>query len=174
MEHSLLDHIWSLFLIVFAVSAILTGGRSAEWFFNFFSGLGKHLSQTNSPYKRNPTAFKPSTQTASNYVPFQPCRLFHGTSKENALEIYNTELWLIGDSVPASIWLTSKFDTAEIYAGNNGCVVVVQVHPEIKLTDQGNGVYIYEIPNTKPFQEYHDIKGLKPISVLDVKGNKVR
>ena len=64
---------------------------------------------------------KPQKKTSE----IKPKRLFHGTSMENALEIYNTRYWLIGDRDPPGIYLTTKIEIAKTYAGKDGAIVVI-------------------------------------------------
>jgi len=104
----------------------------------------------------------------------QPLTLYHGTSHENALEIFNTGLWLIGTSLPRAAWFGNKIDIARQYSGDTGGIVVVNVDPDVKLKNRGGGVYIYEVPDAVPHQDYYEIKGLRPAGVLTPQGNRIR
>ena len=101
-----------------------------------------------------------------------PKKLYHGTEKEFAYEIYNTGLFLIGDSVPPAIYMTDDFDIAKEFSGKGGGIVVIEVAPEVQLTkydEVNDNTYIYEIPGAKPYEEYYQIPGLNPIGILDSK-----
>jgi hypothetical protein len=90
------------------------------------------------------------------------------------MEIFNTGLWLIGASVPPAAWFSSRIDIARQYCKNPGAIVVVSVDPDVKLTNRGGGIYIYEVPDAVPNQDYYEIKGLRPVSVLTPQGNPIR
>ena len=107
----------------------------------------------------------------------QPRNLYHGTTMENAHEIYNTGLWMTGDSEPRAIYMTEYLEVAQEFSKKKGAIVVVRVDPKIKLTrytKYRDCDYIYEIPNSIPMQEYYMIPGLNPIGILDAKGNKIK
>ena len=105
----------------------------------------------------------------------QPNILFHGTTLKNALSIYKTGLWKVGRSKPYAVWMGDKLDIARQYSGtgSNAAIVVMQADPNINLSDYGSGVYIYEIPDAKPNEEYYRINGLTPIDVIDPRGNSI-
>jgi len=96
---------------------------------------------------------------------------YHGTSLENAIEIYSTGLWMVGST--GSLWITDDVNIAKGYAGSNGGIVLVDVDQSLHLTKNGGGVYTYNIPDAKPFQEYYKIEGLVPVGVLDTNGKKI-
>ena len=108
-------------------------------------------------------------------IPYQTHkRLYHGTTHEAALEIYNTKLWLIGPSQPYAVWMGDDLNIAHGYSGSSGAIVEIDADPDLKLTDRGGGVFIYEIPQvTKSQKEYYTIPGLNPIGVLDYNGKNV-
>jgi hypothetical protein len=115
---------------------------------------------------------KNSTEIHKNVV-YPPSILYHGTSLQAAIEIYKSGLWLIGKPRPRGLYLGEQFKTAKKYSGKNGGVVIVYVDPSRELTHFGNGVYIHEIPDAVPYQEYYKIEGLTPIGVLDSKGIQI-
>lgn len=136
-------------------------------------------SRTNFPSFPQLTPTKPSPQL----MPVQlylanlltcPLKLFHGTTSRIALEIYKTGLWLVGESKPPAIWMTSNIETAKKYAGSKGYIVVVNVASALNLKKLGDEVFIFEVPDAKPNEEYLAIEGLKPSGIIDVNGNKIR
>ena len=139
----------------------------------------KKLSSNNVTRNRNGYSkqIKVAGSLASNRsesTPVQPHELYHGTTLQNAFDIYNTGLWLVGTSRPRAVWMADRFRKARGYAGNNGGVVVMRVNSNLKLTNRYLGVYIYKIPNAKPNKEYYQIPGLNPVGVLDSNGNRIR
>jgi len=104
----------------------------------------------------------------------QPRILYHGTKLETAFEIYESGLWMVGKSQPAAIWMGDSFNIARAHARNNEGIVVIRAHPNLGLTRQGRGVYIFKIPDARPYQDYYRVEGLTPIGVLDSNGDKIR
>ena len=111
--------------------------------------------------------------SSSGYASFQPTTLYHGTSLQNAFEIYNSGMWLVGYSRPPAVWMSDNFAVASGYTKGTGGIVIISVAPWIRLTNQGAGVFTYEIPYAQPWGEYYQIQGLKPVGVLDVNGNRL-
>jgi len=103
----------------------------------------------------------------------QLAKLYHGTELKNALEIYNTGLWLIGDSEPSAVWMTDSIELAQIYSGKKGGIVVVAIEADTTLTKHDTSVYIYKIPDTNPQEKYYHIPGLTPVNVLDYNATKI-
>jgi hypothetical protein len=105
----------------------------------------------------------------------QPTILYHGTTVNNALEIYKTKLWLIGKSKPAAVWMGNRIDIAKKYSGTgkNAGIVVVKVDKDLSLNERGKGVFILEIPGAKPNEEYHQVEGLTPIDVIKPSGKSI-
>jgi len=123
------------------------------------------------------TKLSPQVMPAQLYVANLftcPLKLFHGTTRRIALEIYKTGLWLIGESKPPAIWMTSNIKTAKKYAGSKGYIVVVNVDSALNLKKLGDEVFIFEVPDAKPNEEYLAIEGLKPSGIVDVNGKKIR
>ena len=132
---------------------------------NLFYGLTGQGNST--PVSAGPgAATSTSTQT-------QTRQLYHGTSRRNAREIYNTGFWLVGESEPHGVYITDKFEVAKQYSGNSGAIVVIRVDSKVRLTDRSNGIYLYEVPDAVPFDLYHKIEGLEPVNILDAKGNSI-
>ena len=104
----------------------------------------------------------------------QPQILYHGTELKTALEIYESGLWMVGKSWPRAIWMGDNIKKARAHAGKNGGIVVVRAHPDLELTRNGVGVYIFKIPKVKPYEEYYQVKGLTPVAVLNSEGNTIR
>jgi hypothetical protein len=102
-----------------------------------------------------------------------PATLYHGTTRTAGKKIYDSKLWMIGDSKPPGIWLTDDLETAKIYAGDDGSIVAVEVDPNIDLIDpprKADDYYLFPVPDAKPFEEYYRIPGLKPIALLGSEG----
>lgn len=111
---------------------------------------------------------------SSGYASFQPTTLYHGTTTlQNAFEIYSSGMWLVGNSKPSAVWMVDNFAAAKSYSGRNGGIVVVAVDPSVRLTHPRAGVFIYEIPYARRWEEYYQITGLQPVGVLDVNGNRL-
>jgi hypothetical protein len=123
------------------------------------------------------TKLSPQVMPAQLYVANLftcPLKFFHGTTRQNALKIYSTGLWLIGESKPSAIWMTSNIEKAKIYAGSKGYIVVVNIDPALNLKKLRDEVFIFEVPDAKPNEEYLAIEGLKPSGIIDVNGKKIR
>ena len=116
---------------------------------------------------------QPFIGAPGGYAASQASTLYHGTSLQNALEIYNSGLWMVGNLFPPAVWMAADFAMARGYAKGTGGVVIISVAPWVRLTDLGSGVFTYEIPNGQPWVEYYHIRDLKPVGVLDVNGNRV-
>ena len=105
----------------------------------------------------------------------QKCRRFYkGASSANASEIYSKALFMVGDYNPRGVWITNKIKVAKRYCGKNGNIVLLDVSPGLPLKNLGFGVFVYEIPGAKPYQDYYQIKGLTPVGLLDSQGNRIR
>ena len=105
-----------------------------------------------------------------------PQIFFHGTSRENAFEIYLNRYWMVGDSSPRGIYVTSVFDEAKTYAKSEGAILKLIIDPSIKLKplkDRGDGYHVYEVPNVEAFQEYYFIPGIIPLEIFDTKGRRI-
>ena len=112
-----------------------------------------------------------STLFDEAYSDPQPLTLNHGTSLKNALEILKSGLWLIGPT--RALWMTSDIEIAKQHSGENGGIVIINVDPSLELTNQGGGIYTYNIPNAMPYQEYYKIDGLTPVGILSPAGEKI-
>lgn len=110
----------------------------------------------------------------SEFITQQITILYHGTKFENAIEIHNTGLWLIGYAWPPAVWMTDNIEIAKSYSGSNGAIVQIQVDAGIKLTKQGDGVYIFTIPDAAAHKDYYRIEGITPIGVLSPQGYLVQ
>jgi len=110
----------------------------------------------------------------SSAVEQQPLTLYHGTTLENALEIYDSGLWLIGSALPYAVWMGDTIKIAKQYSGGDGAIVVVNVNPNLRLTHRGGGVYVYGVLDAAPNREYYKIAGLLPVALIDPHGNRIR
>lgn len=120
---------------------------------------------TNNPAPQ-PVPTVPQYQLQANHY-------LHGTSYENAMEIFKTMLWLVGGSIPRGVYLTKDINIARSYSQNNGAIVVVNVTTGTNLKNLGGGVYVYEILGVQPYNEYYKIQSLTPVAVLNYQGNKI-
>jgi hypothetical protein len=137
----------------------------------FVSAVVNILDDSNPPITRSAAT---NSQTASRPPPQpQPRQLYHGTTRENALEIHKTGMWLVGEPTPRGVYITNKFDVAKQYSGNSGAILVIRADSKVRLTDLGNGIYVYEVPDAVPFEWYYKIEGLKLVGILDAKGNPI-
>lgn len=134
------------------------------------TGKMQQVNKPALPISTNPN-FQPSVFDGP-YLDPQPLRLNHGTTLKNALEILNSGLWLIGPT--RALWMTTDIEIAKIYARENGGIVIINVDPSLKLTNQSGGIYTYNIPNAMPYQEYYKIDGLTPMGVISPAGEKIR
>ena len=121
---------------------------------------------------RNP-GVPPVFGSSSGYASFRPTTLYHGTSLQNAFEIYNSGMWMVGNSKPSAVWMSDNFAVASSYTKGAGGIVIISVTPWVRLTQPRAGVFIYEIPYAQPWAEYYQIQGLKPVGVLDANGNRL-
>jgi len=136
--------------------------------------LVRIFGRPRSPSYPMPTpSVQPFIGGLGGYAASQPSTLYHGTTRQNALEIYNSGFWMVGNSFPRAVWMAADFAMARGYAKGTGGVVIISVAPWVRLTDLGSGVFTYEIPNGQAWVEYYHIQGLEPIGVLDVNGNRV-
>ena len=71
------------------------------------------------------------------------------------------------------IWLTSDINIARNYSKSNGAIVVIQVDPSLTLTNSGTNIYTYEVSGAVTYQEYYHIYGLRPVAVLNPKGERI-
>jgi len=123
--------------------------------------------------KKNRFTSKPVTLSRSS--PQLKYRRFrHGTTLKNAIDIYNTQIWFAGHSLPTGVYVTDTNKIAKQYSGEHGGIVLVDVDRGVKLTKRYEGVYVFEIPNAKPYQEYYRIEGFSPVGVLDAQGNRIK
>jgi hypothetical protein len=82
--------------------------------------------------KKNRFTSKPVTISRSS--PQSKYRRFrHGTTLENAIDIYNTQLWLAGHSLPTGVYVTNTNEIAKQYSGEDGGIVLVDVDRSVKL-----------------------------------------
>jgi len=138
----------------------------------------------NWPYSQlfpNPLGFtaKPKNTKLINRPNHQPQIALHGTTKEAALDIYNTGLVLVDKPVVPGFFVSDDFEYAKQYAKQDGYVVVFKVDPAVKLVHKPDvefSVYYISIPDAKkkPLQIYYDIRGLTPIGMLDYSRNIIR
>jgi hypothetical protein len=155
-----------LFILLVLLGALSDGKRPRGTYRTDSIGLAAQ------PVRYSVQTTRPQPVQPSPGVP--PSTLCHGTTLENAIEIFMTNLWLIGDSPPPAVWMVDDTSKAKIYAGDNGAIVVINVAPWVQLTNRGGGIYIYEIPEAIPHREYYRIPGLVPVAVLDPHGNRIR
>ncbi|MFC1828036.1 hypothetical protein ACFL0O_00305 [Thermodesulfobacteriota bacterium] len=150
-------------------------GHIAAMCVNFIEILTGQVNRRPAPrqnYTPQPV-YQPPPQPAQQSYEVQPSLVYHGTSEENAWEIFNTGFWLVGDSRPYGIYLTDDFETARGYSNNDGLIVTVIVAPAIELVDRSGGIWLYPMPNAKPHEKYHKIEGLHPFELRHPLGKRV-
>lgn len=107
-----------------------------------------------------------------------PKRVLHGTSLNNAREILKTKMWLISEVNPRGVFVTTDFEIARSYAEKKGAIVDIKVKSGTKLIKftkyHDEGVYLFEIPDGKPFEEYYKIRGLEPVGLLNYSGERIQ
>jgi hypothetical protein len=118
------------------------------------------------------SAFLYSFMAGSMNKQIQPTKLYHGTTYQNAFEIFRTGLWLVG-TAQSAVWMTDNFSTACNYAGTEGAIVVLSIASSVNLMNVCDGVYTYEIPYVRPQNEYYQIQGVTPVGILNYYGNKI-
>lgn len=123
------------------------------------------------------TVKKDSPKKDMETIRIPPNRVFHGTSLKKGREIYKTKMWLISEIKPRAVYLTTDFEIARSYAKKKGAIVDISVGRRVKLKKftryYDEGVYIYEIPDGNPYNEYYRINGLEPVGLLSYKGEKI-
>jgi hypothetical protein len=163
-------------LVIFLLVARYANGTQNQRTYKKIPNRNYHL-QTQLTYNLpQPQTVFSSKNVYSCRKAYQPSVLYHGTSRENAFEIYNTGLWLIGNSTPPAVWMADNIELAKIYSGfsSDGAIVVIHVDLDLEIESRGGGVFIYQIPDAVPNQEYYNIEGLVPAGILDTNGNEIR
>jgi len=130
-------------------------------------------SQGNSAYYSTAPPPRPPINPGAFYQGPTPSTLYHGTTLQNAYEIYNTKLWLVGNSMPRGIYMTDDLNIAKIYAGINGGIVVISTNPNVTLEQRTQNVYVFPVSDANPNQEYYSIQGLTPTGILSPKGARI-
>ena len=104
----------------------------------------------------------------------RPRRLYHGTTRRDALDICNHNR--IKVKIDHSFWIIDDFKYARDRAktqsdGDDGLVVVVEVAPKLKLKKHSKGMYTAKVPEhmTGP---YFRSKKLSFIGLLDLDGRE--
>ncbi len=98
-----------------------------------------------------------------------PPVLYHGTTIIIAKEIYKSNLWMVGGSAPAGVWLTSDRDIARDFTFEKGAIVVVKPlsHENFITWPMNPKVFVYTIPISNPYNEYFEIPSLMILGVID-------
>ena len=158
--------IGDLFGALFIISLLLWGIRTLSKGTFVRTGVRKRPQRQNRTFGLFPNR--------GNQSSARPQILYHGTKLERAIEIYESGLWMVGKSRPRAIWMGDNIGKARGYSGKNGGIIVIRVHPGLGLTERGSGVYIFMIPNARPYEEYYRVEGLTPVAVLNSEGNTIR
>lgn len=96
---------------------------------------------------------------------------FHGTKKETAFEMKQTRLIQFGESKPMGFYISPDFNFAKGYAGKNGAVIVVRVHPPLQIINKRSKDYYIPAPEgVRPHSEYFSLKNISLEAVLDIDG----
>ena len=102
---------------------------------------------------------------------------YHGTSNEAALEIWNTDLWK-GDMEPAMLWFADNTNYAVSHAkgryGSNAKILVLRVHPKIKLHDYQDGRFHLKLDSSNSKRNYYKVQGVDVIQMLDLNLNVLK
>jgi hypothetical protein len=130
----------------------------------------------------------------SNCVNTAPSKLYHGTPRLNAaIDIATQNRWLLKNDNREGIYMAEDFKTAAVYASRKGAVVeiAVTIPPGcvINLLDmrgdsdwvldsgfrliRNANIYIAPIPKSASNNEYFRVEGLRPVGLLDPKGNPI-
>ena len=109
----------------------------------------------------------PASQPVALPPGVQPSILWHGCKGlEVAKDILLNDRWIVGESQPPSVWLTSDFNYAATHAGMNGYVVQVRVNG-VQLEHKGGSFYTAPIPYAVVKKQYYRIAGVRAIGVFD-------
>ena len=99
---------------------------------------------------------------------------YHGTTTEDAWEIFRTGLWLVGESMPRGVYITPKADVARHYSEDDGLIVIVHVSDRCPITHDGGEVYIFRVPDIKPDEFYYQIEGFNVVGLMTPGGRRIR
>ena len=162
-------------VVVFLLIGRYSTGISNQRTYKINSNRTHHMPTQLTYNLPNPQPVNSYKSVYGSRIAYQPTVLYHGTSRKNAFEIYNTGLWLIGNSIPPAVWMADNIELAQNYSGVNsdGAIVVIHVDADLDIENRGGGAFIYQIPSAVPNQEYYKIEGLEPAGILDTNGNRI-
>lgn len=123
-----------------------------------------------------------------------PYKLYHGTPTLNAaIDIITQNRWLLKNGNREGLFMADDFKTAVVYARFKGAVVEIKVTIPpaliIKLLDmrgdndwaldmgyrliRNRNIYIAPTPKSMNNNKYFRVEGLRPVGLLDTKGNPI-
>ena len=136
--------------------------------------FGKLLKISILPFKRRPkrAAYQSPKFIHKRSLNAGPRRVFHGTSHESAIDIFNKNRLLIGQT--KKFWTTTKFSIAQNYAPyRKGKIVEFSVSPWAGLNNEGGSIFTGYIPHAKQGR-YYRIAGFKAVRILDYSGRAIK
>jgi len=115
----------------------------------------------------------------SGFYKLKKNEYFHGTSDEAAEDIWKSGLWLSTVS-PAQLWMTTNSQTALSYSAartnrKGGCVLVLKVHPSVRLISAPSNTYYIQLDDSSGQQaNYYEVEGVEVIKLLDIYGRVLK
>ena len=103
----------------------------------------------------------------------QPTILWHGTSKQAAEDIFYNQRVIKGQK--EAFWMAEKMEDAKSYANGrdpqNGRIIKIWVDPSVEMSHH----YLYwNIPmNGLNSRKAYRFKGVRPLAMFDLNGNKI-
>jgi hypothetical protein len=99
-------------------------------------------------------------------------RMFHGTTKEAAWDIFFNNRFRV--RLNLSLWITEAFDYAVSIANRcgDGLIVELLIDSDLVMIPEGGYNYRIEVPNGQQ-GKYYRFSGVVPVSIYDVNGNKI-
>ena len=101
---------------------------------------------------------------AKSRAKVQPDRLYHGGPNYAVTDIYRNNRFLIGDSKPSALWMTTNFGYASSIS-SDGTVVELAVDSSIALEQYAANTYIARVPNAKK-NVFYTFPGIVPVRIL--------
>jgi len=121
----------------------------------------------------NPPQPQPIQSTNSFFPVAGHDEYFHGTSRQAALEIKKSKIWVIGKSKPSSVWMSKDFKYASSYAKPNGYVLRIKISSNTNITKRNDKISIFLIPNANSGDCVH-LPNLKFVSIYDYQGRIIQ
>lgn len=119
------------------------------------------------------TFTNPVTESVTKNASKTARRYYHGTTREAAMDIFHSGLWMVGESIPKGIYVADNFSIAKSFSSGDRAIVEIIIAHNIPLQKRFEGAFFFEIPGAEPFKDYYRIDGFTPVSVRDADGNKI-